>query len=84
MLARALGIAGIVLYVTVGGLYLASGLVVPYPWVFALWALWITGIAGLVRVLRRSPAWAPAVAAGALIVWVVIVALGDRLLGWTA
>ena len=84
MLARLLGVVGIVLYVMVGGLYLASGLVVPDQWVFAMWALWIAGAAGLVRVVRRSPAWAAAVAATALVAWVVIVQLGDWLLGWTA
>jgi hypothetical protein len=81
---RALGLFGSVLYLIVGWLYLGSGLVMPYPWVFVMWALWIAGLAVLARVLQRSPAWTPIVPLAAVIIWVTVVQLGDWLLGWTA
>lgn len=77
-------IAGVILYLLVGFPYLASGLVVPYPWVFLLWAAWVGGLVVLVRVVRRAPIWTPAVAVGAVAFWVLVVQLGDWLLGWTA
>ncbi len=80
----ALGVIGIALYLAVGFLYLASGLVMPYPWVFGMWALWAGGLFALVRVFRDSQAWTPVVAVCALIVWVALVQLGSWLFGWTA
>ncbi len=82
--ALVLGVGGIVLYLTVGVLYLASGLVVDYPWVFGMWALWLAGLIPLTTVFRTSPAWTPAVPVAATVLWVVIVQLGHWLLGWTA
>ncbi len=82
--ALILGVGGIVLYLTVGVLYLASGLVVDYPWVFAMWALWLAGLIPLTMVFRTSPAWTPAVPVAATVLWFVIVQLGHWLLGWTA
>ena len=79
-----LGVTGLVLYLLVGILYLASGLVVDYPWVFGFWALWVAGFAPLAIVFRRSSAWTPAVPALALVVWVVLVQLGSWIFGWTA
>lgn len=79
-----IGIIGIGLYVLVGVLYIASGLVMPYPWVFGMWALWGTGFVVLIRVFRASPVWTPAVPVGAVVLWVVIVQLGSWLFDWTA
>ncbi|MGI9609672.1 MAG: hypothetical protein ACR2NL_05195, partial [Acidimicrobiia bacterium] len=79
-----LGIVGIGLYVAVGILYVASGLVMPYPWVFGMWTLWLAGLAVLVPVVREAPVWTPAVAVAALVLWVIIVQLGSWLFDWTA
>ena len=79
-----LGIVGIALYALVGVLYIASGLVMPYPWVFGMWALWIGGLVVVARVFSQSRAWTPAVAVVAVALWVVIVQLGSWLLDWTA
>ena len=78
------GAVGILLHLIVGWLYLGSALVMPYPWVYGMWALWIAGLVLLVRVFRRSPLWTPAVPVGALLAWVVIVQTGSWLFGWTA
>ncbi len=83
-MSSALGVIGIILYAMVGFLYVASGLVVPYPAVFGMWGIWMAGWVALARVFDRRRAWTPVVAVTALGVWVVIVQLGDRLLGWTA
>lgn len=79
-----LGVVGFLLYLLVGVLYVASGLVMPYPWVFGMWALWIGGFIVLYRTFQDSRLWTPVVAVGALILWVVIVQLGSWLFDWTA
>ncbi len=78
------GVIGIGVYLMAGGLYLGSGLVVPYPWAYWLWAVWIGGIAVLVSVFRRSPIWTPIVPIAAVALWVTVVQIGHWLLGWTA
>lgn len=75
---------GVILYFLVGWLYLGSGLLIPFPWYIGMWAIWIGGLWGLVRVMRRSPVWTPAVAVLALVLWATVVWLGDVFLGWTA
>jgi hypothetical protein len=82
--AWALGVVGISAYLLVGILYFGSALVMPYPWVFAMWALWIGGFIVLFRVFRDSRPWTPVVAVGAVVLWVIIVQLGSWLFGWTA
>jgi len=72
------------MYVLVGVLYLGSGLVMPYPWVFGMWALWAAGLVLVIRVLRASPARTPLVPLAAVGLWVIIVQLGSWLFDWTA
>jgi len=79
-----LGIVGVLLYLLVGFLYFGSALVMPYPWVFVMWALWIGGVIVLIRVFQDSRAWTPVVAGAAVVLWVMIVQLGSWLFGWTA
>lgn len=79
-----LGIVGIGLYLAVGILYVASGLVMPYPWVFGMWALWLAGWVLVIRVVQATPVWTPIVAVGAVGLWVIIVQLGSWLFDWTA
>ncbi len=84
LVAMALGAAGILFYLMLGVLYFASGLVMPYPWVFGMWAAWLAGLVALARVFRMFPRWTPAVAVAALIIWFVVVQTGSWLFGWTA
>lgn len=78
------GIVGIVLYVAIGFVYLASGLVVPAPWLFPLWGIWLVGLYLLIRVFRIRRAWTPLIAVGAAAFWWLYVTLGGLYLGWTA
>ncbi len=82
--AVVLGVVGIALYLVVGWVYLASGLVVPFPWVVGLWVLWLAGLPLLWRAFKTQPVWAWTVAAGAAVVWVGLVLAGGALFGWTA
>jgi hypothetical protein len=78
------GGVGVALYLGTGLLYLGSGLVMPYPWVFGMWALWIGGWLIVVQLFRSRRPWTPLVPIGAIILWVAIVQLGSWLFGWTA
>ena len=80
----ALGMIGMGLYLLLGVLYLGSGLVMPYPWAFGMWAVWVGGSAILARVFSRLRVWTPAVPMAGLGLWVIIVLLGEQLFGWTA
>lgn len=82
--ALALGVAGIVLYGLSGLLYLASGLIVPLPWLVALWVFWLVGVYALVLTFRRRRPYTALLAAAAVVFWWLYVALGESLLGWTA
>ena len=84
LISALLGIVGILLYAMVAWLYFGSGLVMPFPWVYGMWAIWVAGVWVLVRVVRRSPAWTVAVPVAALVIWVTVVQLGSWLFGWTA
>lgn len=64
--------------------YLASGLVAP-PWgVALLLALWAAGWWPLAALLRRRSWLSLSAAPAAVAVWVLVVFVGDILLGWTA
>ncbi|MGZ8784120.1 MAG: hypothetical protein ACXW1Y_00955, partial [Acidimicrobiia bacterium] len=41
LISALLGIIGILLYAMAGWLYLGTGLVMPYPWVYGMWAIWV-------------------------------------------
>jgi hypothetical protein len=81
---RVVGAVGIVLYLGAGFFYLASGLVVPGPWVFLLWAVWLLGWWPVIRLFMRNPVWVPAVGLGAFVFWWLFVTLGSWLFGWSA
>ena len=74
---------GYVLLLATGFFYLVSGLIVPFPYLFVMWALWIAlvGVAILKRSDWRVVAAAPFVSIG---LWFGIVWAGERFLGWTA
>lgn len=77
------GTAGIILYLVVGYFYLSSGLMVPGPWLFILWGIWLAGLYPLVTVFRRRRAWTPLVAVAAAVVWWLYLTIGEAVLGWT-
>lgn len=80
---RAATVAGFVLLAPVGLLYLGSGLVVPAPWVPAVWAVWVALAAGAVA-FRRRPAVVLALPVVAVALWLAILSAGSALFGWTA
>ncbi|MGI9648575.1 MAG: hypothetical protein ACR2OI_08665 [Acidimicrobiia bacterium] len=79
-----LGVVGVGLYLCLGVLYLGAGLVMPYPWAFAMWVVWFGGLIVLARVFASRRLWTPAVAVAGLALWVVTVLAGEQLFGWTA
>ena len=82
---KVLGVVGLVAYLIVGAFpYLTSGLMVPGPWLFIVWAVWLIGAVLAWRTFQRSPVWVLAFAPAAVAFWFVYVSLGEQLLGWTA
>lgn len=81
--ATALGVLGIVLYLGVGFIFLTSGLVVPFPWLAVLWAIWIVGVYPLVKTFQSRRAWTPLIPLAAIAFWWVYLSMGEALLGWT-
>ena len=79
------GVVGLVAYLVVGAFpYLTSGLMVPGPWLYILWAVWILGLVLAGRTFQRRPAMVLLFAPAAVAFWFLYVAAGERLLGWTA
>jgi hypothetical protein len=75
-------VIGFGLHLAAGWFYLAAGLVVPGPWLFLLWAVWIALLVLAIR--RRASYWyvlaTPFVAAG---FWIAFVFGLGTLLGWS-
>ncbi len=82
--AIGLAVVGVLGYLAVGFVYLSSGLVVPFPWLAGLWAIWVGGAFVMGRTLRQRPAWSVLVPVAAFGIWIAVLLLGERLLGWTA
>ena len=79
------GIVGLLAYLVVGAFpYLTSGLMVPGPWLYILWAIWLIGAVLALRTFQRRPAMVLVVAPAAVAFWFLFVTAGERLLGWTA
>lgn len=76
-------VAGFLLLVPVGVLYLASGLVVPLPWTVLVWGLGLA-LAAYAVASRRRPGVVLAVPVVAVVLWVVFVSAGSAMFGWTA
>lgn len=80
--ALAVGWLGLVAHAAVGWLYLASGLVAPGYGVLLLWALWVILLVIAIRLLRARPVWTPVIPATAAGLWLLVMYLGEVLLGW--
>ena len=82
---KILGIIGLLAYLVVGFFpYLASGLMVPGPWLFVLWAVWLVGLVLAWRTLQRRPAMVLLFPPAAVAFWFLYLTAGEQLLGWTA
>ena len=71
-------------HLVVGYFYLAGGLVIPGYALIPLWLLWLVLAAGLIRLAIRRSWWTPLVPVAAAAVFVLVLVLGDRVLGWQA
>jgi hypothetical protein len=80
---RVATVVGFVLLAPVGFLYVVSGLVVPQPWLYGLWAAWL-GLAAYAFQHRAEPWRVLATPVVAVLLWVGVVMVGGALLGWTA
>jgi len=79
-------VAGLALaaLVVIGFFYLSSGLVAPLWAVVCLVVVWLLMFAVGIAWFRRHPLRVLALPVLAVVIWVVVLTLGERLLGWTA
>jgi hypothetical protein len=71
-----------VLHLVVGYFYLAGGLVVPGYVLVPLWVAWFLFAWWLVTLARRSSWWTPIVPVTAAALFVVVITVGQQVLGW--
>ncbi|RBY86670.1 hypothetical protein DQ244_18495 [Blastococcus sp. TBT05-19] len=71
-------------HLVVGYFYLAGGLVIPGPVLIALWLVWLVMAALLARWALRGSWWTPVIPVAAAALLVLVLAVGDRVLGWQA
>ncbi|MEO7423128.1 MAG: hypothetical protein ABIU87_12120 [Ornithinibacter sp.] len=83
-LRTAAGVAALVLMVPTGFLYLMSGLVVPVPDLFVMYALFAGLLVGAVLLARRGSWWVLGVPPGAAGAWFLLIWLGGQYWGWQA
>jgi hypothetical protein len=67
----------------VGLFYAASGLLVPGPWLFLMWLLFLALVVVAVLLARRRSYWVLAVPVAGGTAWWGIVSAGERWLDWT-
>jgi hypothetical protein len=77
------GLAGIA-HLVVGYFYLVGGLVIPGPVFIVLWLVWLVMATLLIRWALRRSWWTPAVPVAAAALLVLVLVVGDRVLGWQA
>ena len=68
----------------VGYFYLVGGLVIPGYVLIPLWILWLVLAAFLIRWALRRSWWTPAIPVGAALFLVLVLVVGDQVLGWQA
>ncbi|MBW3556018.1 MAG: hypothetical protein KY454_03665 [Actinobacteria bacterium] len=81
--APATTVLGFALFAPVSILFLASGLIVPQPWLTMFWA---AGAAFLAYAIanRHRPWIVLATPVAAVLLWIALVTLGGAFLDWTA
>jgi hypothetical protein len=72
-----------VAHLVVGYFYLVGGLAIPGQVLLPMWILWIVLAVVLVRLARRRSWWTPAVPLAAAAVFVLVITVGEQVLGWT-
>lgn len=78
----AAAVVALVLMLPIGFQYLVSGLVVPTPDLFGMYALYAALLAGAAALTRRRSWWVLAVPPVASALWFLLIWLGGRYLGW--
>ena len=73
-----------VAHLVVGYFYLVGGLVIPGYVLIPLWIFWLVLAAWLIRLAIGRSWWTPAVPVVAAAVLVLVLVLGDQVLGWQA
>src|SRR5688500_11843776 len=73
-----------VLHLVVGFYYLAGGLVIPGYVLVPLWVVWFLLGWWLVTLARRDSWWTPLPPIAAAVVFVVVLTVGEQVLGWQA
>jgi hypothetical protein len=71
-------------HLVVGYFYLVGGLVIPGYVLIPLWILWLVLAAFLIRWAVRRSWWTPAIPVGAALFLVLVLVVGDQVLGWQA
>jgi hypothetical protein len=73
-----------VAHLVVGWFYLAGGLVIPGYVLIPLWVVWLVLAAVLVRLAIARSWWTAAVPVAAAALFVVVLVVGEQVLGWQA
>ena len=71
-----------VLHLVVGFYYLAGGLVIPGYVLIPLWIVWVLLAWWLVTLARRYSWWTPLPPVAAAVLFVVVLTVGEQVLGW--
>ncbi|SEE95538.1 hypothetical protein [Ruania alba] len=82
--ARIAGVLGLVLFAPVLFLFTVSGLVAPLWAVVGMLLVGVATLAVAIWQVRRRPWLVLALPLALLLVWIVVLILGEQLLGWTA
>jgi hypothetical protein len=77
------GLAGLA-HLVVGYFYLAGGLVIPGYVLIPMWLLWLVLAAWLVRLAVQRSWWTPLIPLTAAGLLVLLLVVGDQVLGWQA
>ena len=73
-----------VAHLVVGFFYAVSGLVIPAYALLPLWIFWVALAFYLLKLAIRRSWWTPAVPVAAAALFVVVLVVGEQLLGWQA
>ena len=80
---RIAAVVALLAMVPVGFFYVASGLLVPGPWLFLLWVVFLVLVTVGVRLFRRRSYLVLGVPVVAAVVWFGTLTAGEAWLGWT-
>ena len=76
-------IVGLLAMAPVGFFYVASGLLVPGPWLYLIWVLYLALLWLAIWLARRGSFAVLVVPVAAAVAWWSIIALGEEYGGWT-